>query len=76
MKMGTTASPWHYDVGAFHSLQSASLRRPAILRYVSWAAVCPMSQGWSSPRDWGRFATHPAGSGTHQMEMLSYNIKN
>jgi hypothetical protein len=26
MKMGTTPSPWRYDVGAHQSLQSANLR--------------------------------------------------
>jgi hypothetical protein len=34
-KMGTIASPWHYDAAARHALQSASLRRPAILHYDS-----------------------------------------
>jgi hypothetical protein len=32
MKMGTTASPWRYDAGAFHTLQLIILRMPAILR--------------------------------------------
>jgi hypothetical protein len=47
MKMGTIASPWRYDAAARHALQSANLRRPAILRYDSWAAVFPISAGWS-----------------------------
>ncbi len=34
MKMGTIPSPWRYDAAARHSLQSASLRRPAILHYA------------------------------------------
>ena len=34
MKMGTTLSPWRYDAAASHALQSAILRRPAILRYA------------------------------------------
>ena len=45
MKMGTTRSPCPYDAAARHSVQSASLRRPAILRYDSWAAVFPISEG-------------------------------
>jgi hypothetical protein len=32
MKMGTTASPWRYDAGAFNKLQLIILRMPAILR--------------------------------------------
>jgi len=44
MKMGTTASPWRYDAAARHALQSANLRRPAILQYASWSAVVPISQ--------------------------------
>jgi hypothetical protein len=35
---GATRSPWRYDAAAGHALQSASLRRPAILHYASWAA--------------------------------------
>jgi hypothetical protein len=35
MKMGTIASLWRYDTAARHALQSAKLRRPAILRYAS-----------------------------------------
>jgi hypothetical protein len=35
-----------YDAAA-RALQSTNLRRPAILRYASWAAVFPISQGWS-----------------------------
>jgi hypothetical protein len=44
MKMGTIASPWRYDAGAHHALQSANLRRPAILRYAPPTAF-PISQG-------------------------------
>jgi hypothetical protein len=32
--------------------------------------------GLEVKRDWERFATHPFGPGTHQMEMLSYALKN
>ena len=32
--------------------------------------------GLEVKRDWERYATHPLGIGTHQMEMLSYTIKN
>jgi hypothetical protein len=34
MKMGTTCSPFPYDVVADQALQSANLRRPAILRFA------------------------------------------
>jgi hypothetical protein len=34
MMMGTIRSPFPYDTVARHALQSASLRRPAILRYA------------------------------------------
>jgi hypothetical protein len=44
MKMGTTRSPWRYDAAAYHALQSASLRRPAILRHTSWPPDFPISQ--------------------------------
>jgi len=44
MKMGTIRSPSPYDAAARHALQSASLRRPAILRYDSWADVFPISE--------------------------------
>jgi len=45
MKMGTIGSPCRYDTAARHALQSVNLRRPAILRYDSWAAVFLISQG-------------------------------
>ena len=44
MKMGTTPSPWRYDAAPDQTLQSANPRRPAILRYASWAGVFPISQ--------------------------------
>ena len=44
MKMGTTASPWHYDVAAADAIRPDNQRRTAILRYASWAAVFPFSQ--------------------------------
>jgi hypothetical protein len=37
MKMGTIVSPWRYDAAAGCALQSANLRRPAILHYASRA---------------------------------------
>jgi hypothetical protein len=37
MKMGTTRSPWRYDAATCHALQSANLRRPAILHFASCA---------------------------------------
>jgi len=43
MKMGTIASPWRYDAIADYALQPTNLRWPAIFRYVSWAAVFPIS---------------------------------
>ena len=45
MKMGTIASPWHYDAGARDTLQLASLRCPAIQNYATWTAAFPI------PRD-------------------------
>ena len=45
MKMGTTRSPCPYDAAARRALQSASLRRLAILHYNSWAAVFPTFGG-------------------------------
>lgn len=53
MKMGTIRSPCLYDAAARHALQSANLRRPAILPYASWAAVFPSSQVVRSPPDSG-----------------------
>jgi hypothetical protein len=44
MKMGTTLSPCPYDAATRRALQSANLRRPAILRYASRAAVFPISE--------------------------------
>ena len=42
-------------------------------RYVVWYEP---KLGLEVKRDWERYATHPLGIGTHQMEMLSYTIKN
>ena len=47
MKMGTIRSPWRYDAAARHALQSASLRRPAILHYASGAAAFLDFEEWS-----------------------------
>jgi hypothetical protein len=32
MKMGTIASPWRYDGGAYHALKTENMRPPAIWR--------------------------------------------
>src|ERR1700704_1614568 len=49
MKMGTTRSLCPYDEAARHALQSANLRRTAILHYDSWAASSRLSEGvWLS----------------------------
>jgi hypothetical protein len=48
MKLGTIASPWRYDAPAHSALQSANLRRPAILRYALWAALLLISPGYPS----------------------------
>jgi hypothetical protein len=45
MKMGTIASLSRYDAAARNALQSANLRRIAILHCASRAAVFPISQG-------------------------------
>jgi hypothetical protein len=37
MKMGTIASPWHYDAGACGALQPLKLRRPWIACYTKSA---------------------------------------
>ncbi len=47
MKMGTIVSPCPYDAAARHALQSASLRRSAILRYASMGGYLPHFAGWS-----------------------------
>ncbi len=44
MKMGTIVSPWRYDVLADYALQPAILRRPAIVRCASRAAIFPISR--------------------------------
>ncbi len=47
-KVGTTASPWHYDAGACCALQSSKPRRPAILRYLLAGGCRPDFAGQSS----------------------------
>jgi hypothetical protein len=59
MKMGTIRSPCPYDAAAHRALQSASLRRPAILRYASRAAVFPISRGWSGYSSIAALAINP-----------------
>ena len=44
MKMGTIASPWHYDGVAAHAIRPDNQRRTPILCYASWAAVFPISR--------------------------------
>jgi hypothetical protein len=44
-KMGNIASLWRYEAAACHAAQSLNLRRPAIFRYASCAAVFQISQG-------------------------------
>jgi hypothetical protein len=44
MKMGTIASPWRYDAAAAQTIRRDNLRGTAILRYVLWAAVFPISR--------------------------------
>jgi hypothetical protein len=44
MKMGTTASPWRYEVAAADAIRPDNQRRTAILRYALWAAVFPISR--------------------------------
>jgi hypothetical protein len=46
MKLGIIRSPYPYDAAAHRALQSASLRRTAILHYASRAAVSDFA-GWS-----------------------------
>jgi hypothetical protein len=47
MKMGTIRSPCPYDPAVRHALQSANLRRPAILYCPSWGGCLPDFAGWS-----------------------------
>jgi hypothetical protein len=47
MKMGTTLSPWRDDAETHHALQSANLRRPAILRYTFIGGCLPDFAGWA-----------------------------
>ena len=47
MKMGTIPSLWPYDAAARDALQSANLRRPAILYCASWGSCLPDFAGWS-----------------------------
>ena len=54
MKMGTIASPWRYDVAAAEAIRPDNLRRTAILRYASWAAVFRMSRVVRLPFDGSR----------------------
>jgi|SRR5882762_229043 hypothetical protein len=42
-KMVNIASPWRYDAGACHTLQSLILRRAAISRCALGATVLPIS---------------------------------
>jgi hypothetical protein len=55
MKMGTTPSPWRYEAIADCALQPTNLQLPAILRYVSWAAVFSISRLVRLPFDCGHF---------------------
>jgi hypothetical protein len=51
MKMGTIVSPWRYDVATAEAIRPDNLRRTAILRYASWAAVFRMSRVVRLPFD-------------------------
>jgi hypothetical protein len=55
MKMGTTASPWRYDLAAARAIWPNRPRQTAILRYSSWAAVFPISQEVRLALDSGPF---------------------
>ncbi len=46
MKMGTTLSPWRYDVVAADTIRPDTQRRTTILHYASWANVFPI-RWWS-----------------------------
>jgi hypothetical protein len=49
--MGTIASLRRYDVAAAEAIRPDNLRRTAILRYASWAAVFRMSRVARLPFD-------------------------
>jgi len=54
MKMGTIRSPWRLMQQPIDALQSANLRRPAILRYASRSDGClPDFAGWPVTFDSG-----------------------
>jgi hypothetical protein len=53
MKMGTIVSPWRYDAATAQSIRPDNLRRTAIFRYVSRAAVFRVSQVVRLPFDSG-----------------------
>jgi hypothetical protein len=55
MKMGTTASPWRYDVGAYHTPEPENMRAPANWRCAhrrqfSDFAVVSMLPQWTRRR--------------------------
>src|SRR5882757_4998605 len=58
MKMGTIAAPWRYDAVALPAIQPDNLRRTAILRYASRAAVFPISRD-PVTRRWRPFRSIP-----------------
>jgi CubicO group peptidase (beta-lactamase class C family) len=81
MKMGTIASPSPYDAASRDALQSANLRRPAILHYAGWAPDFPISQVVRLSFDSG-YANESAGSARlgrrHSLEVsigLSFNLQ-
>jgi hypothetical protein len=59
MKMGTTLSPFPYDVAARHASQSAKLRYPTTLHYAS-RALPTIFAGWSGYPSIAAFSINPA----------------
>jgi len=67
-----------FRVEAFEEIIAGSLKTFRVLRtspvggFVVWFAP---ELGIEVKHDWERFATHPIGPGTRQMELLSHPIK-
>ncbi len=57
MKMGNTASPWRYDVAAYHAFQLVVLRAPAILHYAFGGACAFFQSGSGDPAPLWRLST-------------------
>jgi hypothetical protein len=75
MKMGTIASLRRYDVAAAEAIRPDNLRRTAILRYASWAAVFRMSRVARLPFDgsshFDQSRVRPMGHSRHRNRIIA-----